>query len=127
MGVMAVLGPTAGVAGTTAQGAESGVVVNGPTGLSLQSDGEVAGLGVAWVRGFVPWTTFEPTRGHLSENQVSELETGLAGLPKGAKVILDVVGTPPAERGTAHSAMPPRDPSDYGPFVAGTAHSLAGA
>lgn len=102
------------------------MVVNGPAGLSPQSDGQVAGLGVGWVRGFVPWTTFEPTRGHLSENQVSELETGLAGLPKGTKVILDVVDTPQWESGSANPVMPPRDPADYGRFLAVMAKRFAG-
>ena len=114
------------LAGPPAQGAESGVVVNGPTGLSPQSDGQLAPLGVGWVRGFVPWTVFEPTRGRLSESQLSALETGLAALPKGTKVILDVVNTPQWESGSANPVMPPRNAADYGRFLGTMAKRFAG-
>ncbi len=114
------------LAGASAQGAESGVVVNGPTGLSPQSDGLLAGLGVSWVRGFVPWNTFELSPGHLNEPELSALETGLAALPKGTKVILDVVNTPQWESGSADPAMPPRDPADYARFVGTMARRLKG-
>jgi hypothetical protein len=117
---------TLALAGAPAQGAESGVVVDGPSGLSPQSDGQVARLGVGWVRAFVPWTTFEPVRGQLSENQVSVLETGLAALPKGTKVILDVVDTPQWESGSANPVMPPRDPADYGRFIGAMARRFTG-
>jgi hypothetical protein len=110
----------------SAQGAESGVVVNGPSGLSPQSAGQLAGLGVGWVRGFVPWTVFEPNSGHLNEPQLSALETGLAALPKGTKVILDVVNTPQWESGSTNPVMPPRDPSDYARFVGEMATRLKG-
>jgi hypothetical protein len=123
---IAVLVLMLSLAGAPAQGAESGVVVNGPTGLSPQSDGQLAGLGVGWVRGFVPWTVFEPTPGRLNESQVSALETGLAALPKGTKVILDVVNTPRWESGSANPVMPPRNPADYGRFVGTMARRLAG-
>jgi hypothetical protein len=112
--------------GAPAQGAESGVVVNGPTGLSPQSDGQIAGLGVGWVRGFVPWSVFEPTPGRLNQSQVSALETGLAALPTGMKVILDVVNTPEWESGSSNPVMPPRDPADYGRFVGAMAKHFAG-
>jgi hypothetical protein len=123
---IAVLVLALALAGAPAQGAVPGVVVDGPNGFSPQSDGQVARLGVGWVRGFVPWTTFEPTRGHLSENQVSVLETGLAALPKGTKVILDVVDTPQWESGSANPVMPPRDPADYGHFIGAMARRFAG-
>lgn len=112
--------------GASAQAAESGVVVNGQTGLSPQSDALLAGLGVGWVRGFVPWTTFEPTPGRLNESQVSALESGLAALPKGTKVILDVVNTPQWESGSANAVMPPRNPADYARFVGTMARRFKG-
>jgi hypothetical protein len=112
--------------GSSAQGAESGVVINGPSGLSPQSDAQLAGLGVGWVRGFVPWSTFELGPGRLNEPEVSALETGLAALPKGTKVILDVVDTPQWESGSSNPAMPPRDPSDYARFVGKMAKRFAG-
>jgi hypothetical protein len=114
------------LSGAVAHGAESGVVVDGRTGLSQQSDGLLAGLGVGWVRAFVPWTAFEPTRGRLNETQMSVLESGLAALPAGTKVILDVVNTPQWESGSANSVMPPRNPADYARFVGTIARRLAG-
>jgi hypothetical protein len=123
---IAILALTLSIAGTPALGAETGVVVNGPTGLSPQSDGQLAGLGAGWVRGFVPWTTFEPTPGRLNQSQVSALESGLAALPKGTKVILDVVNTPQWESGSPNPVMPPRDPADYGRFVGAMAKHFAG-
>ncbi len=112
--------------GAPTEAVESGVVVNGPTGLSPQSDGQLAGLGVGWVRGFVPWTTFEPSRGHLNGSALTALEQGLQALPQGTKVILDVVDTPQWESGSANAAMPPRDAADYGRFVAAIAKRFAG-
>ncbi|HTA16046.1 MAG TPA: Ig-like domain-containing protein [Solirubrobacteraceae bacterium] len=112
--------------GTVAQGAEPGVVADGPTGLSPQSTSQIAGLGVGWVRSFVPWTTFEPTEGRLSESQVGALEAGLAALPKGTKVILDVVDTPQWESGSTDPVMPPRNPEDYARFIGSMARRFAG-
>jgi hypothetical protein len=114
------------LAGAAAEGAESGVVINSPTGLSPQSSGELAGLGVGWVRGFVPWTLFESTPGHLSEPQIEALEGELASLPKGTKVILDVVDTPQWESGSPNPVMPPKDPADYARFIGAMAKRFAG-
>ncbi|HWX87610.1 MAG TPA: hypothetical protein VNX67_05505, partial [Solirubrobacteraceae bacterium] len=114
------------LAQSPALGVETGVVVNGPTGLSPQSDGQLSGLGVGWVRGFVPWSTFEPSPGHLNQPQVSALEAGLAALPKGTKVILDVVNTPQWESGSSNPVMPPRNPGDYGRFIGVIAKHFAG-
>jgi hypothetical protein len=114
------------LAGAQAQGAETGVVINGPVGLSSQSIGQVDGLGVGWIRAFVPWNTFELTRGHLNEPAIVSLENGLAALPHGTKVILDVVDTPEWESGSANPVMPPRDPGDYARFIGTIAKRLAG-
>ncbi len=114
---IAVLVLVMSFAGAPAQAAESGVVVNGQTGLSPQSDGLLAGLGVGWVRGFVPWTTFEPNPGRLNESQIAALESGIAALPKGTKVLLDVVNTPQWESGSPNPVMPPHNPADYARFV----------
>ncbi len=109
-----------------ARAVETGVVVNGPSGLSPESDGQLAGLGVGWVRGFVPWTVFEPNQGHLNEPQIGALEAGLNALPKGTKVILDVVNTPQWESGSANPVMPPRDPADFAHFLGALSKRLAG-
>ncbi len=109
-----------------AMAVETGVVVNGPSGLSPESDSQLAGLGVGWVRGFVPWTVFEPNQGHLNEPQIGALEAGLNALPKGTKVILDVVNTPQWESGSANPVMPPRDPADFAHFLGTISKRLAG-
>jgi hypothetical protein len=114
------------IAGASAMGAESGVVVNGPTGLSPQSDSQLTGLGVGWVRGFVPWQEYEPNQGHLNESQISQLEAGIQALPQGTKVLLDIVTTPAWESGSTNQVMPPHDPADYGRFVGALAKRLAG-
>jgi hypothetical protein len=107
-----------------AQGAVSGVVVNGPDGLSSRTDGFVSQLGVGWVRLFVSWATFEPKAGRLDEAQIEALESGLAGLPPGVRVIVDVVHTPTWESGSSDLSAPPRNPADYARFVAAMAHRL---
>ncbi len=109
-----------------ARSAQSGVVVNGSAGFSPQGDGLIAGLGVGWVRTYVSWSEFEPSRGHISRQQVSALEAGLAGLPAGTKVILDVVHTPQWESGSANLVTPPRHPADYARFVGAMARRFAG-
>lgn len=114
------------LAGAPAQGAESGVVINGPNGLSLQSVNQVSGLGAGWVRVFAAWNIFEPNRGHLNEPEIDALEAGLAALPMGTKVIVDVVNTPAWESGSSDPAMPPRDPLDYARFAGAMAKRFHG-
>jgi hypothetical protein len=104
-------------AGAPAQAAETGVVINGPDGLSPQAVGEVSGLGVGWVRAFAAWNIFEPNRGQFNEPEIKTLEAGIAALPKGTKVIVDVVNTPQWESGSANPSTPPRDPADYARFL----------
>ncbi len=123
---IAILAAMLALSSSPALGVETGVVVNSPSGLSPESDSELTGLGVGWVRGFVPWTEFEPTQGHLNEGAISALESGLDALPKGTKVILDVVNTPQWESGSSNPVMPPHDPSDFGHFVGAIAKRLAG-
>jgi hypothetical protein len=114
------------LAGAPAQAVETGVVINGPEGLSMQSVHQVAGLGVGWVRVFAAWNIFEPTRGHLNEPVIADLEKGLAALPNGTKVIVDVVNTPQWETGSSNPAMPPSDPADYARFAGAMAKRFAG-
>jgi hypothetical protein len=114
------------LAGAPAQAVETGVVINGPEGLSMQSVHQVAGLGVGWVRVFAAWNIFEPNRGHLNEPEIVALEEGLAALPKGTKVIVDVVNTPQWETGSSNPAMPPSSPADYARFAGALAKRFAG-
>ncbi|HEV7938995.1 MAG TPA: Ig-like domain-containing protein [Solirubrobacteraceae bacterium] len=122
----AVLALMLALAGAPAQAVETGVVINGPEGLSMQSVHQVAGLGVGWVRVFAAWNVFEPNRGHLNEPEIVDLEEGLAALPKGTKVIVDVVNTPQWETGSSNPEMPPSDPADYARFAGALAKRFAG-
>ena len=92
----------------------------------MQSVHQVAGLGVGWVRVFAAWNIFEPNRGHLNEPEIATLEEGLAALPKGTKVIVDVVNTPQWETGSSNPAMPPSNPADYARFAGALAKRFAG-
>jgi hypothetical protein len=111
---------------TAAAAASPGVVFNGPEGLSPQIDRYVGALGVPWVRAFVNWPSFEPARGQLAAGDVTALESGMASLPAGTHVLLDVVDTPQWESGSANPTMPPRRPSDYAAFVRKLAKRLGG-
>jgi hypothetical protein len=122
----ALLTLTIALSGAPAQGAASGVVINGPTGLAGQSDSLVSELGVGWVRSFVPWNSFEPSRGQLSQGEVSALEQGIAGLPAGTKVLVDLVDTPRWESGSSNPTSPPRNPADYARFAGAMAKRFAG-
>jgi hypothetical protein len=123
---LAVLALILACAAAPAPAAEPGVVVNGPVGLSSEDGGLLSGLGVHWVRSFVAWNAFEPSRGQLDEAQMNSLESGIAGLPAGTRVILDVVGAPRWASGQAGTTAPPRDPDDYGRFLGRLAKRLAG-
>lgn len=114
------------LAGAPAQAVAPGVVIATSGGLTSQNDGFVAGLGVGWVRAFVPWSVFEPTPGRLNEQQLSALEAGLAALPHGTQVVLDVVDTPQWESGSANPVMAPHDPADYARFAGAMAKRLDG-
>lgn len=109
-----------------APAAESGVVVNTPTGLTSASDSLVSGLGVGWVRSFAPWNSYEPSRGGLSAGMVRVLEEGIGGLPAGTKVLIDLVDTPQWESGSSDLAAPPRNPADYARFAGAMAKRFAG-
>ncbi len=74
----------------------------------------------------LPWNIFEPNRGHLNEPEIASLEEGLAALPKGTKVIVDVVNTPQWETGSSNPAMPPSNPADYARFAGAMAKRFAG-
>lgn len=102
--------------------AEPGVNIASPTPASVAA---VRALGVHWVRMFVLWRDMEPTPGGVSAATLASWERGLAALPAGTKVILDVVGSPQWETGSADEHMPPSDPQDYANFIASLARRFA--
>jgi glycosyl hydrolase family 39 (putative alpha-L-iduronidase) len=124
--VLAALALLFALAGGTAQGAESGVVLNGTAGFSTHGSTLIHDLGVGWVRMFLSWKTFEPSRGHIDQGEMSWLESELAGLPAGTKTVIVVVDTPQWASGSSNQLDPPSDAGDYGHFVGAMAKRLAG-
>jgi hypothetical protein len=111
---------------STASAAVPGIVLNGPEGLAPQATGYVRALGVPWVRMFVSWASYEPTRGQFSPAAVGGLEVGLSALRPGTRVILDVLDSPQWASGSSDPSTPPRDPRAYGAFVKRLAKRLGG-
>jgi Cellulase (glycosyl hydrolase family 5) len=105
-----------------AQAAVAGVNIASPAPAQI---GAARSLGGKWVRLFVSWRGMEPVRGQISAAALGSYEQGLAGLPAGSKVILDVYGTPQWESGSTDEHAPPANPQDYAEFVAALAHRLA--
>jgi hypothetical protein len=109
-----MLGAATAAAGTpVAPGAEPGV------GLGETNGGQIAqvrALGTHWVRMFINWREFQPTPAPVSTNTLSFYEQIFSQLPAGTRVILDVVGTPAWETGSANEHAPPK-PGDYATFI----------
>ncbi|HST55818.1 MAG TPA: Ig-like domain-containing protein [Solirubrobacteraceae bacterium] len=101
-------------------------MLNSPLGFSPQSDGFVSSLGVGWVRGFVSWAGLEPSQGVVDQFQLQALDDGIASLPPGTKVVLDVVSTPRWESGSSSPAAPPHSAADYAGFIHMIAARFAG-
>ena len=112
------------IVASSAIAAAPGVVVNGAEGLAPQVDPYVSALGVPWVRNFVSWASYEPTRGALSAPLVAQLEEGISTLPAGTRVILDVLYSPQWASGSTNPATPPRSAADYAAFVGKLAKRL---
>ncbi len=116
LGCCAVLAPGAGAA-------EPGVNLNS---LDSTSIGQASALGVHWVRVFAVWNDLEPARGALAQNWLAEYDHLLSTLPKGSRVIIDLVGTPPWESGSGAANVPPRNPADYASILHTIAQRWAG-
>jgi Cellulase (glycosyl hydrolase family 5)/Bacterial Ig domain len=98
----------------SATAAEAGV------NLSTISPGSIeqaSALGAHWIRVFAPWDVLEPTAGSHPSNWLWTYDQLLATVPKGTKVILDVVGTPTWESGSQAANAPPRNAADYASFL----------
>jgi hypothetical protein len=112
-----------GVLPANAGAAEAGVNL---TDLSPTSISQASTLGAHWVRVFAVWNDLEAAPGAHASNWFAEYDHLLAALPKGTKVIIDLVGTPPWESGSSASNAPPRDPADYGNILHYMAQRWAG-
>lgn len=107
-----------------APAAEAGVNVSSIAPSSARAAGA---LGVHWVRAFVPWGDIEPAHGQHAANWLAAYDQLLASLPKGTRVIFDVVGTPAWESGPGAGANPPpRDSGDYAELLHFLAQRWAG-
>jgi Cellulase (glycosyl hydrolase family 5) len=108
---------------STASAAEPGVnlISNSPSQLA-----SVSALGTHWVRMFATWPDLEPQPGMFATNWLNYYEQTFRSLPKGTKVLLDVVDTPSWESGSSDEHAPPANPNDYAAFVASLAQRWAG-
>lgn len=117
----ALLASTLAVA--CASAAEPGVVLS-ETGAPHIRD--LKALGTRWVRVFATWGDLEPAPGDYAPNWMGAYERLFAQLPRGTRVIVDVVGTPQWETGSGDEHTPPANPEDYAAFVAGLAQRWGG-
>jgi Cellulase (glycosyl hydrolase family 5) len=97
-----------------AQAAEAGVNLPNP---SPGQAATVRTLGAHWVRVFATWPDLEPARGSYAENWFAYYENLFASLPRGTKVIVDVVEAPSWETGSSNARTAPANPTDFGAFV----------
>jgi hypothetical protein len=79
---------------------------------------DVTALGTHWVRLFMPWGDMEPSPGVWAQNWFAYYEGEIGSLPPGTKVILDMVGTPQWETGSADVHTPPANDGEFAAFVA---------
>jgi hypothetical protein len=98
----------------TATAAEAGVNLSAISPGSIE---QASALGAHWIRVFAPWNVLEPTAGAHPSNWLWTYDQLLATVPKGTKVILDVVGTPTWESGSQAANAPPRNPADFATFL----------
>lgn len=113
----------AGPAAIPASAAEPGVVI---TNAGAPRPNDLRALGTHWVRVFASWPTLEPQPGALAANWLAYYSQFFHSLPKGTKVIVDVVDTPQWETGSSDPHTPPANPEDYAAFVGALAHQWAG-
>jgi hypothetical protein len=113
------------MAGSTAQAlaAEAGVGLLNPGAVQIA---DTRALGTHWVRMFAPWPDMQPARGIFAPNWLASYERVFSELPRGTKVIIDVVDTPRWETGSSDEHMPPANPNDYAAFLGALAGRWAG-
>jgi hypothetical protein len=121
--IVAAVGAIAIADAAAAPAAEPGVVLGAPTALQVS---DVKTLGTRWVRVFATWPYLEPAPGQLSPNWLASYEGLFSSLPRGTKVIVDVVGTPRWESGSDNEHVPPANPEDYAAFLGALAQRWAG-
>lgn len=112
-----------GPAAASSPAAEPGVVL-ADTGAPHIHD--LKALHVRWVRVFATWSDLEPSPGYYAPNWLAAYEKLFRELPRGTKVLVDVVGTPQWETGSGDEHTPPANPGDYAAFLGGLAQRWGG-
>ncbi|HXB64654.1 MAG TPA: Ig-like domain-containing protein [Solirubrobacteraceae bacterium] len=107
-----------GAAPAASAAAEPGVVL---ADMGAPHIHDLKALGTHWVRLFATWRDLEPSPGYYAPSWLEAYEKLFRELPRGTKVIVDVVGTPQWETGSSDEHTPPANPEDYAAFVAGLA------
>jgi hypothetical protein len=105
-------------AAPAAPAAEPGVVL---ADMGAPHVHDLKALHVRWVRVFATWNDLEPAPGYYAPNWMYAYEKLFRELPRGTKVIVDVVGSVQWETGNPDEHTPPANPEDYAAFVAGLA------
>jgi len=114
----AALALTLALGASTAPAAEPGVVL---ANMGAPHVRDLRALHVRWVRVFATWNDLEPAPGDYAPNWMYAYEKLFRELPRGTKVIVDVVGSAQWETGSSDEHSPPANPEDYAAFVAGLA------
>jgi Cellulase (glycosyl hydrolase family 5) len=124
-GVLAgLLAASLGAVGSSpASAAQVGIGLANPNPAQIA---DVRALGSHWVRLFATWPDLEPARGEFAANWLASYDQVFRALPKGTKVIVDVVDTPGWESGSSDEHAAPANPDDYAAFVAALARRWAG-
>jgi hypothetical protein len=116
--VLLVIGAlaVAGLVGPAlASAAEPGVNISDP---SASQSSAVAALGVHWVRMFISWRQLQPRNAEVSSSELAAYAGAFEELPRGTKLIVDVVDSPEWETHSSDEHAPPANPADYARFVA---------
>jgi hypothetical protein len=109
-----LLAAIGGARAARAQAAEAGLNIASPGPTQIAA---IKTLGTHWVRMFVSWRAMQPAPGAIAPSAFGSYEQTFAQLPPGSKVILDVMGSPEWETGSADEYAPPKNPDDYAAFV----------
>jgi len=90
---------------------------------------QAAGLGFGYVKWYVSWATYEPSKGHYFWNDAAEGRSLTNAVNKaraaGMRIIIRV-DTPPAWAADGSGNRPPRNPADFGDFMGALAGYLHG-
>jgi Cellulase (glycosyl hydrolase family 5) len=106
-----------------ASAAEAGVGIN-PTYPGQIT--EAKSLDVHWMRVFATWPDLEPQPGVFAQDWLNYYDKLFRSVPRGTKLIVDIVNSPRWETGSSDEHAPPANPADYAAFIGALAHRWAG-